>query len=67
MDSYQLVNGSIGYEVGNFSVEAFARNLFDEFYVNNYTSGGLLGDQMYLNQDYKKIIGVNFKYSIFGN
>ena len=67
VDSYQLVNGSIGYEVGNFSVEAFARNLFDEFYVNNYTSGGLLGDQMYLNQDHKQLIGVNFKYSIFGN
>ena len=65
--AYQLFNGSIGYESGNFSVEAFVRNVFDEFYVNNYTSGGLLGDQMYLNQDHKKLLGVNFKYTIFGN
>ena len=65
--AYQLFNASVGYEMmNNLSVEAFARNVFDEFYVNNYTSGGLLGDQMYLNQDHKKLLGVNFKYTIFG-
>ena len=34
----------------------------DDFYVNNYTSGGLLGDQMYLNHDHKRLWGLNFKY-----
>ena len=46
----------------NLSIEGFVRNLMDEFYVNNYTSGGLLGDQMYLNHDHKRLWGLNFKY-----
>ena len=51
VESFGLLNASVGYEMmNNLSIEVFARNVMDEFYVNNYTSGGLLGDQMYLNQ-----------------
>ena len=63
VDSYGLLNASLGYEMtNNLSIEVFVRNLMDEFYVNNYTSGGLLGDQMYLNHDHKRLWGLNFKY-----
>ena len=45
VDSYGILNLSVGYEVDNYSVEFFVRNAADKFYANNYTNGGLLGDQ----------------------
>ena len=67
VESFGLLNASVGYEMmNNLSIEVFARNVMDEFYVNNYTSGGLLGDQMYLNHDHQRLWGVNLKYTIGG-
>ena len=63
VDSYGILNLSVGYEVDNYSVEFFVRNAADKFYANNYTNGGLLGDQQYLNHDHERLIGINFKYS----
>ena len=61
VESFGLLKS--GYEMmNNLSIEVFARNVMDEFYVNNYTSGGLLGDQMYLNHDHQR---VNLKYTIW--
>ena len=62
-DSYGILNLSVGYEVDNYSFEFFVRNAADKFYANNYTTGGLLGDQQYLNHDHERLIGLNFKYS----
>ena len=67
VESFGLLNASVGYEMmNNLSIEVFARNVMDEFYVNNYTSGGLLGDQMYLNHDHQRLWGVNLKYTLGG-
>ena len=63
VDSYGILNLSVGYEIDNYSFEFFVRNAADKFYANNYTSGGLLGDQQYLNHDHERLIGLNFKYS----
>ena len=63
VDSYGILNLSVGYEVDNYSFEFFVRNAADKFYANNYTTGGLLGDQQYLNHDHERLIGLNFKYS----
>lgn len=40
VDSFTVVNAQVGYEAKNFTVTAFARNLFDEEYLTSITSGG---------------------------
>jgi iron complex outermembrane receptor protein len=51
MESYTVVNTSLGYRRGGITASVFANNLFDEEYFESFIDGSLLQALGLLNQD----------------